>query len=64
VAAEGFGIIFSANFDRDDGLVKVPSPDQPLSKMLEFGSRNLPKGVAESRFHVRHFDEEVRFHSH
>lgn len=48
MAAERFWIIFSANFDRDDGLVKVPSPGQSLSEMLELWFWNLPKGVTES----------------
>jgi hypothetical protein len=63
MAAEGLRVVFSTDLDRDDGLVKVPSPGQLLSDVLECCVENLPKGVAEGRFHVRHFDKEVRFHS-
>jgi hypothetical protein len=64
MAAERFWVVFSANLDRNYGLVKVPSPGQLLSEMLELWFWDLPKGVAERRFHEGHFDEEVRFHSH
>jgi hypothetical protein len=66
VAAEGFRIVFSTNLDRDDGLVKIPSPGQSLSETPQLGFQNLPKGMAEGRslIHVGHFEKEVRFHSH
>jgi hypothetical protein len=66
VAAERFRIVLSTNLDRDDGLIKVPSPGQLLSEVLECWSVDLPECVAESRFlvHVGHFEKKVRFHSH
>ena len=64
MAAERFRIILPTNFDCDNGLVKIPAPGQPLSEMLQFQICNLPKGMAQCRFHVvGRFDEEVRFHS-
>jgi hypothetical protein len=66
VAAERFGVVLSTNFDRNNSLVKVPSPGQLLSEILQLGLGNLPKGVAEGRslIHVGHFKKEIRFHSH
>jgi hypothetical protein len=46
MAAERFWVVFSANLDRNYGLVKVPSPGQLLSEMLELWFWDLPKGVA------------------
>jgi hypothetical protein len=65
VAAERFRIVLPTNFNCDDGLVKVPSPGQSLSEMLEVGYGYLPKCMAKSGFliHVRHFEQKVWFHS-
>jgi hypothetical protein len=65
VAAERLWVVFPTNLDRDDGLVKVPSPGQLLSEMLIFRLADLPKSMAEGRslVHEGHFEEEVWFHS-
>lgn len=65
MAAERLWVVFSTNLDRDDGLVKVPSPGQLLSEMLKFRLADLPKSMAEGRslIHEGHFEEEVWFHS-
>ena len=65
MAAERLWVVFSTNLDRDDGLVKVPSPGQLLSEMLTSWLADLPESMAEGRslVHEGHFEEEVWFHS-
>jgi hypothetical protein len=47
VTTERFRVFFSTDLDRNNGLVKVPSPGQLLSDVLEYCDDDLPEGVAK-----------------